>query len=1834
MKQVESSKSKGNCVGPVASCPQHDNCDKGNEGGGRLKREKIKNICNKINHLKRTVCSSTDYFKCVEILFQKAGSKCDVPKRRKKHAKCGEGTVFASPEKGIFFKGKINHLDLFDTPKLCAFFEKHATEVVQGAVHAEDHFAKHKDTLTNGNQFVCSLREEPLFVQKTRLPSGGEVPVQTFRLTGKDSNGCNKEWDKFICNANSTCTTNYAHQSTWMNSGELAGQSFTKEGKTEADNAPQDNKRKNKHVNDAGDYCSFNKRMKLSECERDANANSVSHEQLQVDAAHFAPGQHGKWNDSPRGTRMKWVMQDVPTSYLQQRSTITEEGPARKKILMLKVSSIMFNHEQGTGFHLRPGNGALKKGNQLITPENLLEGRKSNQCHDGNAAHMIPVPTDEAKSGLTRKFFTDDELEDELQIKEDIQFVYNLFCILAVHMNSLFSMCTQLLRYNFSDLGCENNELSSESKRLIKLIRDYQREERFVIQFAKCILSVRRGGETYIGKGSNKDNSQRGSKPSRRGTIAHLEMKTLKKIIKTLLKWEQEDENIQIMLTQNRVQNQANTFKIEIMNHRMVKQNLDMRKLYFCKYNGELLAFLKRLSTVHSQSNWGSTEGEKNDVEGIHTRMDKLEGDTAQEVAPQNGVNVYVKCVAPMWKTTKGETGEGIRKGIELNEDAEKELGMGYKTGLCKTTDIFHSTNESNDGCFGEDQFEEGADNNNTPLEVLPNGQTNLTTNQVSVMLYLNKILTNEIRHSEDLRIRAKREVEQTEILLWEVKRLQEMLRRSGTDVKNSRTSERVLYKMMQMETRSAEFFSHQDGKDMHLMEQTTFDENEMDQAIWRRDTELFNVTNDAHDMGGNPSCYVSAEGDKCVKNRLYHLDDCTKGDLITTLPPNDGNIYKVRHMIGKIFDQLVKFYVNKSYANASHPCDKDVTSKIDVEKKGGQQILKESIEPTEGVKKLIEELDKVKKENSQFAEFLEREKRLAAQLGLEVERQNKALMEMELQLESERKRNEELKVHVEREELVNNELLSQMEEERKVGSEAKEKLAELAAELTEVATELEREKERSDSLEAELAEEKDKIISLETELEKERGRVASLETELEGEKDKVASLEEEKERLSAMKEELQAEREASALMFAQMEKQREQLTQQEEEMTKMRKRLEEQTEKSDPSEVSHSSEATNELGGDKKGVSSLGEQSDKERMKQSDKERMKQSDKDRMKQSDKDRMKQSEGKKLERVPQSTDPMQYGQLYDEFVETMVEKESLEKENELMMNHFNEQIGMLGEQAKYFDHKIRHYKSLCESYERTNMQVGQCMKRMEEMIKEIEVCPDLSDVNLEEKINKIKKVANDMKDTYAMEEKVGTENLLFDEIIMEKNILMKKILHLETEIESRMGQTTGEGQVCNRMDLPNEEMRKYMEEMNFKSFNDLFTFHLNILNELNVTKECYNQLVEENLMKAREYQSEIARLKKLVKDKEFEIGVSDENCKSLLLEVENLKFILNDLFSCGGGRVRATQENNSPVVQDLPPSVQEIIEHKLSPHMRELSPHIQNKVEQEFPPAVQERVEEELCPSVQKEVEQVFPSVVQELFPAIQNTVEEELPQAVHELSPAMEQIVAQEKVEQELSPVVKEGAEEEKVEEASVTSVLEEESIVAQNASHVVPSEPQMLPREVSSVAAPQEDAPAGDVLSSVASKPANDTSLQNNPVSADSQNGRNARSGNAAANAKGRRATPRNRTTRGKKATSKGDTKEDGKGANTGERQSRTETKTNKGTSGNKNSRGNKSRAGSKSVQAESGNTNSGNAGKGNAGKGNEGKGNTGKANTAKTNTGKGNGQKGQRGKRPVRKR
>ncbi|CAA9986169.1 conserved Plasmodium protein, unknown function [Plasmodium knowlesi strain H] len=2018
MNQVASFKNEGrrNCVGQ-------------GDDGGRLKREKIKNICKKINHLKRKVCSSTDYFKCVEILFHKAGSKCAVPKRKKKSVKRGGGPVSASPKRGILFRGKINHVEFFDAPKLFALFEKHAGEVVHGAVNTgshtegntEDHFAaqlaRYKPTLSNGNEFVCSLREEPLSLEKNALPGTERVPSQTFQSSGKDLICCNHQWGDVISNPGCTLNGNNAEEPRWVNDDQPSGQVFTNEGKINGENTPQDNKRKKKQVDNLGHYSSINKRMKLGKCEDDENTNRVSPEQLKVDVAQLAPRQQVEWDDSPRGTRMKCVLQDVPIgqnvchvkdmppSYtgrmapktiLQKRTTIIEEGIVKKKILMLKISSIVFNH----------GEGPMEKTSQVNTLGNALEGRKSIQTDEGNDSYVMTIPTDEVQSKLSRRFTTDDKyMEDEMKMEEDIQFVYNLFCILVVHMNSLFSMCTELLRYNFSDLTFEQKELSSQSKRLIKLIREYQKEESFVIRFAKYILSFCRR-DAHIGKGTNKRHSQHGLQPPRRGTIANLDMKFLKKIIKALLKWKQQDQNIQVVITQNKGDNQTNIFKIEIGNHQMVKQNFYVRKLYFCKYNGELFTYLKRLSAVHSQSNWGSTEGEKNDPDGINTGVDKFDGDATNEVA-LNRVSLYQRCFSPLWKTREGEASAELKEGVELNNGAEKASRMRCTTGSYEGIENYHSASDT-DGSFEGDPNEEGEENS-ICLELFSSRQSNLTKNQMKIIFYLNKILTEEIRCSQDLRIRSKREVEQTEILLWEVKRLQDILSRSDIGVKNTRTTERVLYKTVQME-RSTEFFPHQDGKDTHLMEQTTFDENEIDQSIWRRNTELFNVTNDAHGMGGrNSLSFTAAEGEKCV-NPFYHPDDFTKGNLIRAFPyeqgimvtssKDDGNISKVRQLIGKIFDELMKCHVN-----TSHPCDKDITTKVDAVEEGHRE--QPPLEQDPRIKELMEELQMVKKENSEFAEFLEREKRLTSQLSLEVEKQKEVLMEVESKLENERKRNEDLRVHLEKEELVNDALFSQMEEERKVNSDAKGRLAELEtkleeekgrsnsleeelaeerercslleaqlteerercslleaqlteerercslleAELTEerdnvtalkteleeerdnvttlktelegerdnvtalkieleeerdnvttlkteleeerdnvialktelegerdnvttlkteleeerdnvialktelegerdnvttLKTELEEEKGRSNSLEEELAEERERFSSLEAELTEERDNVTTLKTELEGEKGRSNSLEEElaeererfssleaelteerdnvttlktelegekgrsnsleeelaeerercslleaqlteereivttlkteleeerdnvttlkmelegerdnvttlkmelegerdnvtalktelegeknvndclreelekeKEIISSIEGELQNERETRASIFAQVEKQNEQLKQQEEEMRRMKKDLEEQIERNAF------------LEGDKKELPSVKMEKDKEKA----------------------IINLIDEKKKEFSDEPKKEINYGHLYDEFVETLVEKESLEKENEFMMNHFNEKIERLREQAKYFDEKISHYKSLCESYERTNMQVDRCMNKLDEMIEEIELYPNVSDVKWKEKLANIKKVAKDIKNIYEVE-KVVTDNPLLDEIIMEKNILMEKILQLESEKANRPVQTTDEGETQSRKDIPDEETRKYMEEMNFKSLRDFFSFHLNILNEFSFTKNCYNQLVEENLMKGREYENEIALLKKMVKEKESEVGVSDENCKSLMLEVENLKYILNDLFTCGGGRVRtAKEEKNSPMVQGR-------VGEKLSPSVKE-------KVEEKLSPSVKEKVEEKLSPSVK-------------------------------------------EKVEEKLSPVVQE-----RVEDSVLISALQEESMVTKELSHIAPNESTLLAEEVPSV---------GDALSSVSPESAKDRTLQRTPVTVDSKISRSGRNSNGGAASKGRRTTPRNGAGRGKRGTSKeaekkgdsndehrderkdehrderkdehsGGRKDEHSGGQKdkhweerkGESQSRTETKTNKETSGNKNCRGNRSRSGSKSIHTERG--------------------------------------------------
>ncbi|ETW37588.1 hypothetical protein PFTANZ_01774 [Plasmodium falciparum Tanzania (2000708)] len=245
----------------------------------------------------------------------------------------------------------------------------------------------------------------------------------------------------------------------------------------------------------------------------------------------------------------------------------------------------------------------------------------------------------------------------------------------------------------------------------------------------------------------------------------------------------------------------------------------------------------------------------------------------------------------------------------------------------------------------------------------------------------------------------------------------------------------------------------------------------------------------------------------------------------------------------------------------------------------------------------------------------------------------------------------------------------------------------------------------------------------------------------------------------------------------------------------------------------------------------------------------------------------------------------YNKLYYSYVEIVIKKEELENEFNEQMKYFNDKVDIYDKKVQYFNKKITHYKNVCNMYIKNNGKISTCIKKLEEILYSIEKVHIKDKIILDGKIYNIKIIIKEINECIHMkiQETEDTDVLLYDEVINEKNILLEKILNNEKDkniyhIEK------------------DSELEKYMKELNFKNINDLFTFHLSMLDELCIIKKCYQQAVEENAMKIKEYDNNILILNKQIELKEKKNYINEKNCKSLLLEVDNLKFILNDLLS--------------------------------------------------------------------------------------------------------------------------------------------------------------------------------------------------------------------------------------------------------------------------------------------------------------------------------------------------
>ncbi|GAW78939.1 hypothetical protein, conserved [Plasmodium gonderi] len=1889
-----------NCKKNQASCRDYDYSEKSDKMVQK-KREKIIDICKKLNRFKNKVCNSTDYFKYAEVLFNKAGTKCVSRKRKKKHVKEGEHVNSSASKRDMFFRDKINYLEFFDAQKFDIFFEKYAYEAFD------------EDKQISEKHFTNVLESEKVDFSIEKNASLGQLFPRAILPSEEGTNSCPHKGKEVVEKETEhdrkriLHTTQDGNHSGCVNvkSGNLLdGEVFTNLRNTYVEELPSDNKRKNDKICDSYVHNFMNKKMKLEEQDNGINNKIVPSYEFQINATQLVSRKNDKLKKNKKdiSVQEKWMMKGIqtimsmskvrtslnPSTYLEKNITIDEKNFSRKKILIFKISNIMFDHCECKKCYICE---EVNKSNYLNLPRrpcNHLGKSKIKHNNNEDKAKCLWTTSNEVLYSIFHKnmFADNEELEDISQVNADSIFLYKLFLNLSLHINALFRICTELLRHNFSNLSFEHWKLSNDSKIIIQLINKYQKEERYVIRFSKYILHVLK---RYITKGVNYSEKQihKSCRHPLNGVVTEFELFTLKKIMKTFQKWERIDLNILILCSQYTIPNEENVFKIEIVNHQLVKHNFALRKIHFCKINNDIIAILRKYLAIFCDPNLDVRH-----ERGNGTFLSDMEMDTSQiRKSTENpndvnisGYNVYENCFTSLFQNLKNVESVKVKGTIELGNSTGKVTQITDRAIKYGSKDR-HKNNDIDGytGIFTHDwrrkknfDFDELQNLNSLSRD------NNHTTNHMNIIMYLNTILTSEISYSENIRVQTKKEVEQTNNLLVDVKKLHDFLKRNMKNVQNVGTIDRELTTKMEEMRKNTEIISYHDVKDMHLEEQTTLDENEIYQDIYKRNTEIFNYINDAHVQGKHASNYDILEKKNFVDDLLLFTNYTNENitgesfegkEMFHHFYKNNDNICMVRCIIREISQHLDKLYMN-----ASHPCN-EFTSQTDAVT--CMEHSKGSSKQNEGINELVEELEKLKREGSQYGEFLEREKKLSTKLNIEIERQKKIINEMQIQIDNERKRSEELNLHFEREKLLNdvafaelegekersnslekeldverersNSLEKELDAERERSDSLEKKLdvemerndsleKELSVERErsdslekELDVEIERsdslekeldaerergdsmekeldaerersdslekkldvEMERNDSLEKELDAERERGDSLEKELSVERERSDSLRKELEEERHIIASLrkgseegkqneelekalekekersdemkkelEEEKERSDEMKKELEEEKERSDEMKKELEEEKErsyemkkELEEEKERSDEMKKKLEEEKERSDEmkkkleEEKERSNEMKKELEEEKEINAMNNSQLENQRKQTTQQGKELEEMKKKMyegtnrngniemknekggillcmlnnlneaidivengeiektllpnieNQKEKINIKKKKGnKKIRDENEGQDAKKYGKLYDEYVETMVKNETLEIEHEQMMIHINEKIQKFNEKVKYFDDKIEHYKDMCDAYEKKNMHIGICIQRIQELINDIQSSGDLSNVNYVEKVANIKQLAKEIKEKY-ISHTVGTNNLLLNEIVMEKNMLLTKLTILEKEKQNHMMK----GEIANIENGTDDELSKYMDEMNFKSYNDLFAFHLSILNELSLIKKWYSQFVEENLMKCREYENEIAGLNKILKDKEREIGISDENCKSLLLEVENLKYILNDLFTCGWNKSNRGEGGKAIAKRDNEP-------HRMVQEGPALGVKKESELKMNIEPVPV--VDVEPVPVVDVEpvsVVDVEPVSVVDVEPVSVVDVE---PVSVVDVEPVSV-------VDVEPVPIVD-------IEPVSVLNV-EPIPLVSVQPASVVDIEPVLVVNvEPTSIVMIEKGSPLIDVggdFSEIAAKSIDSSCLLSNPISVSSESSKNLNSNDAKISSRGRKIAGRKRQSRGK---------------------------------------------------------------------------------------------------------
>ncbi|SCO61842.1 conserved Plasmodium protein, unknown function [Plasmodium berghei] len=1466
------------------------------------KKEKIKIVCKKINNLKKKFYNCTEHLKCVEVLFEKSGTKCIKKIKKNKQSPNREHNRNSPAPKDIFFTGFINNLDFFNAKNLDVFFDKCCflnnkyndkqknSNLNFNSVHKNQNAKKTKlkknkndieEDLSNksNNTDHKIIFESPKCNNKyiklnSRQPDENEKDFQVENKMNEMKN------DDIEINAG-----NMYKQTIGISLNDLKNENIHCISKTLSnEDSTNDNKRRETKLYNIDSYNNIsNKRRKLSEITVDMNDMSSELKKIPKQVCtQFSLEKHQNLEES-------YEKKENYTRDEEDQGIYSKNKYIKKQNLILKISNIIFEgikDEKGekTNEISSLFQNNTKRFNLLF--ENMESNHDKKKNIDDNIKKEYEYIVNQIDVIVNTK--SQEKLENKItNYQDDLQkclmFFNNIFLKLSVHINTLFSTCIELLKCDFSQINYYKVTELNNSRKVINLIKKYQNHQEYVIHFSKYLLQI---CKIFM----SRNNSEFGDFDGKyiKDIISKKEIKTIKNLIKILNRWNKIDLNILLKLTQYKMENNTNIYQLKILNYDLVKHNFFVKKGDFLKYNNKIISSLKNICSL-------LFDGQLN--EKIKKNINEIEENNqnySTQLTNENDENDHVKVAQSYDFSINTLLNECNIFSKRNDSNGKNEIYQGHRNKDNSSEGSSSSDEDSNRDADENDLYSKCFDNKETVEYNVWKYEREMKSNEMKVIINLNKILTHEINYYEFIRNATKREVDEIRNIYIYIKKIYNFLEKnnekgSSFDLPSTQNEYVIINKFREY---LLELSINKNNKEIYMANDTAHCVNNKNKNIPVINNEEnchinFSITDDfslleKYNIYNNNKVVKDKyskdafESFETIKQNKYsdRLEENEEFKYISY--KNDNDIYNLANMIKTILVFIFKYYI-KSYA----------TTNSTIYEENAKSYLYTDHEKL--IVNLEENIKQINKENTKNSQKLEIEKKLVINLNKELERKNKIIKEMELSLEKLTKANNEFRLQIEKEKIVSDSVFEELEAEKgrsvKLVDELETEKGRSAKLNDELETdELETEKGRSVKLADELETEKGRSLKLADELETEKEKSLKLNDELETEKEKSVKLadelETEKVRSAKLNDELETEKEKSVKLNGELESEKKKCEEKENKIMSQNKELEDM----------------NKMRNDNK---------DKESQQNVKNTFFSRFLKKYKKNNGNDENSSSESSSSEnkitnrtmkncKFLNENEKDEYGNLYYSHIESVIKNDNLEKEYDKMILDFNSKIDNFNKKVEYFDEKIKYYKNICANYEKKYIYINNCVDKLEELIIDADEKKDNKKIkiNIQNKMENLKNILKELKENYKIE-MIETDSMLFDEILKEKNILLKKIHNYK---------------ISNIDNEKSEELKKYMKDMNFKTINDLFIFHINATEELNLLKDQFNQMMNNCS----------------VKDKE--LTILNENCKSLLLEVDNLKSILNDLFSYKENKYDTIDVSENVYDQNEYNSVQDKIEH--------------------------------------------------------------------------------------------------------------------------------------------------------------------------------------------------------------------------------------------------------------------------------------------------------------------